>query len=158
MKDIKGYEGLYAITEDGKVWGYKRKQFLNPFQSRGYYQVALYKDKQKKTYFLHRLVAETYLPNPDNKPQVHHIDGNPANNILSNLSWVTQSENNNDDIHKERCSKPNRKSVYCIELDRVFNSQTEAANFIGGKPNRISDCCRGVTKTAYGYHWEFIAQ
>lgn len=94
MKDIKNYEGLYAVTEDGQVYGYKRKNFLKPNQDKdGYLYVSLSKDGKPKTFRIHRLMAETYLPNPNNLPEVHHIDSNRKNNCVSNLQWVTQEDN-----------------------------------------------------------------
>ena len=122
----------------------------------GYPQVGLCKDGKKKTCFIHRLVAETLLPNPDNKPQVHHIDGDRTNPALSNLQWTTPEENNNDDLHKQNCNT-NSKKVYCVELDKIFDSQTIAAKEIGVRsPSHISECCRGIAKTAGGYHWQFV--
>ena len=94
MIDLKNYEGLYAITEDGQVWGYKRKNFLTPHPDKdGYLYITLSKNSQYKTCRVHRLVAETFIPNPDNLPEVHHIDSDPANNNVNNLQWVTQEEN-----------------------------------------------------------------
>jgi hypothetical protein len=122
----------------------------------GYLQVGLSKDGKSKTYLLHRLIAETLLPNPENKPQVHHIDGDRTNPALSNLQWTTPKENNNDDIHKQRCSTRSRKKVYCIELDKEFDSMSAAATEIGVSPSRISECCRGITKTCAGYHWQYV--
>ena len=92
MVDIYGYEGLYAVTEDGKVWSYKRKKFLRPADNgHGYLTVSLHKDGNKKTQKIHRLVANAYLPNPSGLPEVNHIDENRANNNISNLEWVTSS-------------------------------------------------------------------
>lgn len=154
MKDILNYEGLYAADESGNVWSYRRNKFLKPFMSNtGYLQVALCKDGKSKTYLLHRLIAETLLPNPENKPQVHHIDGCRTNPALSNLQWTTPKENNNDELHKQRCRTKGKK-VYCIELDKEFDSMTAAAREIGISPSRISECCRGKTKTCAGYHWK----
>ena len=73
MKDIKGYEGLYAVTSCGRVWSYRRNKFLAPATIKsGYNYVNLYKDGKKKFCRVHRLVAEAYIPNPDNLPQVNH--------------------------------------------------------------------------------------
>jgi hypothetical protein len=156
MIDIVGYEGIYAIDECGKVWSYRRKKYLKHFSSNtGYPQVSLNLNGSKKTYFVHRLVAEAFLPNPENKPQVHHIDGDRTNPSLSNLQWTTPKENNNDDIHKENC-KCNCKKVYCVEAKKVYDSQTAAAREMGLSPSRISECCRGITKTAGGLHWQFV--
>ena len=155
MKDILNYEGIYAADESGQVWSYRRKKFLKPFMSNtGYLQVGLCKDGKSKTCLLHRLIAETLLPNPENKPQVHHIDGDRTNSALSNLQWTTPEENNNDELHKQRCSTRSKK-VYFVELEKEFNSMTEAAREIGVSSSRISECCNGKTKTCAGYHWQF---
>lgn len=153
MKDIKDYEGLYGIDENG-VWSYRRKKYLKSSpNSSGYPTLKLYKDGKGKTFFLHRLIAEYLIPNPDNLPQVDHIDGNPLNYSPNNLRWVSVKENNNNPIHKARCSTRKTK-VCCIELNQVFNSMTEAAQAFNISPSRISECCRGVCKTAGGYHWQ----
>ena len=94
MKDIKGYEGLYAITEDGQVWSYSRKQFKKPsLTHNGYERVQLHKDGVKRNCRVHRLVAEAYLPNPDNLPEVHHINSIRTDNRVDNLQWVSKEEN-----------------------------------------------------------------
>lgn len=101
MTDISGYEGLYAITEDGKVWSYERKgqgahpaKFLtirkNP---QGYLWIILYKNWVGKGYRIHRLVAQAYIPNLENKPQVNHKNGIKSDNRIENLEWCTAEQN-----------------------------------------------------------------
>ena len=93
--DIIGYEGLYKIYEDGRVWSIKRNKFLKPSVRRdGYYFVNLCKKGKVKPKCIHRLLAFNYIHNPDKKPFVDHIDRNRLNNNISNLRWVTSSENN----------------------------------------------------------------
>ena len=90
FRDIPGYEGLYGITSCGKVWSYKRKKFLKPGKNgHGYESVVLSKDGERCTLRVNRLVALTYIPNPEDKAWVDHIDGVRDHNWVSNLRWVT---------------------------------------------------------------------
>lgn len=93
-RDIIGYEGLYSIDTQGRVYSYKRNRFLKGGTIyTGHKIVCLYKNNVKKIHSVHRLVAEAFIPNPNNFLIVHHIDGNPQNNSVDNLKWCTQKEN-----------------------------------------------------------------
>lgn len=103
-KPVSSYENLYAVSNDGRVrriagWGNKNNGYrkatgeLKLSCVKGYMQVSLYKDAVETRYKVHRLVASVFIPNPNNYPQVNHIDGNKANNTVSNLEWVTCSQN-----------------------------------------------------------------
>lgn len=105
MKDIKGYEGQYAITDNGEVWSYKRKNFMKPYKQNGYLLVRLFKDGNYKNYRIHRLVAEAYLPNPNNLPEVHHINGIRNDNRVDNLNWVSKEDNLRLIKHKPHTAK-----------------------------------------------------
>lgn len=100
LKNIKGYEGLYQIDEIGNVYSIiqtssRRKRILKPHQNaQGYLKVNLYDlNGVCKKKYVHRLVAEAFIPNPENKPNINHIDCNVKNNNVNNLEWCTQSEN-----------------------------------------------------------------
>lgn len=108
MKDIPGYEGLYAVTKDGKIWSYAKpcsskegmwlKQYLfsnkrDRDKPHDQYTIHLYKEDTCKNYQVHRLVAITYIPNLENLPQINHKDGDSLNNQVLNLEWVTQEQN-----------------------------------------------------------------
>ena len=156
MIDIKGYEGLYAITEDGQVWGYKRKRFLKPIINKdGYLYVNLSKNGKYKSYRIHKLVAEAFIPNPNNLPQVGHKDEIRNNNEIYNLYWTNQKDNNNYGLHNERSAKAREKAIYCIELDKVFSSQKEAAKELNLSAGNICSCLKGRNNTCGGYHWEY---
>lgn len=153
MKDIKGYEGLYAVTSCGKVWSYRHQKFLVPWNNGyGYLYVALRKDGRTQKYKVHRLIAEAYIPNPDNKPQVNHKDEVKTHNWVGNLEWMTAKENMNYGSRNAKTWKP----VYCVELRREFESQKAASLATGVSQSGISSACRGRIKTAGGYHWEFV--
>ena len=148
MKDIKGYEGLYAITTEGDVWSYKSKKFLKPrTRGKGYLTVGLHRDGKLKFYLVHRLVAEAYIPNPDNLPQVDHIDGNKTHNYVNNLQWIT----NRDNVRKGR-----NKPILQFDLDGNFIREWECANDVGREAQaNICYCLKGRQKTAYGYKWVY---
>ena len=156
MKDIKNYEGLYAVTEDGRVWSYRSNKFMTPAQNNGYLFVNLYKEHKLKKAYIHRLVAEAYLPNPNNYLEVNHVDENKDNNALSNLEWCTRQYNNSYGTRNERISKALGKSVLCVELDRVFRSVTEAAKQLNINRSNIFRAIRGDREKAYGYHWRYV--
>lgn len=129
-KAAKNFEGLYEVSTLGKVrsiqfHGKQRIKELKQFSGKCNYKfvkLRIWKNGYAKCYPVHRLVAETFLPNPDNKPQVDHIDTNPANNKLSNLRWVTNLENQRNPITLERLRKAltayNKSSAHAEDMER----------------------------------------
>lgn len=94
MKDIPEYEGLYGVTEDGKVWSYRREIWMKPYVDRkGYFQIMLTKDKVQRCFRVHRLVANTYLAPVEDKEIVNHKNGIRTDNRVENLEWCTLREN-----------------------------------------------------------------
>ena len=149
MKDVQGYEGLYAITEDGRVWSYRSKKFLKPGKdSGGYLQVQLYNNGKRTFCLIHRLVAAAYLPNPDNLLEVNHRDENKQNNAVSNLEWCDHSYNINYGTRNKRISK----AVRCIETGVIYNGTREAGRQTGLNQSSISEVCNGKRKTCGGFH------
>tara|TARA_R110002020_G_scaffold100495_1_gene237537 strand:+ start:4582 stop:5067 length:486 start_codon:yes stop_codon:yes gene_type:complete len=98
-KDIDGFEGIYKIYEDGRIWSYKKEIFKSATpNNHNYYTIGLNKDKKRKTFSIHRLLAIHFIPNPNNLSEVDHIDRNRQNNDLSNLRWATKAENQENTI------------------------------------------------------------
>ena len=169
-KDIKGYEGSYQISNRGLVKSLnfnhtnKEKILKDKINRKGYRYVTLYCNSKAKYMSIHRLVAEAFILNPNNMPQVNHIDGNKGNNTVENLEWCTEKENVQHAI-KTGLLKPygsnNSRSVKIKQLDlnnnllKIFNSISEAGSLLNikGKPTGISKVCKGKRVTAYGYKW-----
>lgn len=158
MKDIKGYEGLYAITEDGQVWSYRRKKYLaQRYDKYGYKRISIRgEDGELKTHFIHRLVAEAYIPNPEGKETVNHIDEDKENNHYSNLTWMTRAENIAYGTRTARAAEACKKPVRCVETGEVYESVKAAAAAIDRNPTNISAVLHGRAMTSGGYHWEYV--
>lgn len=157
MRDVKGYEGLYAVTSCGKVWSYRRQKFLKPTNNgHGYLTVALSKEGTHKKYKVHRLVAEAYIPNPENKPQVNHKDKVRSHNYVNNLEWTTAKENQST---SQKQGKPKIFSkIICVETGVIYKSGAEAARQLGIHPYSINCALTGKQKTAGGHHWERLLE
>ena len=141
------------ISNTGLVRG--RKPVLN---NNGYYVISI----NHKTKLLHRLVAELFIPNPNNLPEVNHKDENKTNNSVQNLEWCTHRENINYGSRNKRVStkllnNSKSKSIFQIsltgEIIKTFPSIGEIERKLGFKKANISACCRGKRKTAYGFKW-----
>ena len=130
---IDKYEGLYSVTKDGMVWSHpkgtnnKHGKWLSLDTSGRYPMIGLIKDGERKRYLVHRLVAETYIPNPDNLPQVNHINGVRDDNRVENLEWVTASDNR---IHawetglQEATEAHKMSAQRAAKSRRLFDDQT----------------------------------
>ena len=162
-KDIKGYEGLYQVSNKGNVrslhYG-KIKQLSIVKRSNGYLMVSLWNKMKRKHYLVHRLVAEAFIPNPNNYPQVNHKDENPINNSVDNLEWCTSKYNNNYGTRNQRMF--NNMPKYCVvKYDLNGNYIAEYLSIkIAARENNISDsniikCCKGQRKTAGRYIWKY---
>lgn len=159
MIDIQGYEGRYAITEEGQVWSHLSKKFLRPYNNgHGYLCIKLIDANGKnKTKRINRLVAEAYLPNPEGKRDVEHLDNDRKNNKLSNLQWATRSENCRNENNNRNVER-RRTPIKCVETGEVFKNQKEAAASVGVCRYNINNVITGKQKTAGGYHWERVEE
>ena len=153
MKDVVGYEGLYAVTSCGKIWSYRRQKFLEPSTNKkGYFQVVLYKNGKPKTHKVHRIVAEAYIPNLDNLPQINHKDENKTNNCLQNLEWCDAKYNNNYGTRNEKLKKP----ILQFDLNGDFIREWSSATDVGREvKSNICRCLNGRRPTAYGSIWKY---
>ena len=167
-KDIEGYEGLYQVSNFGRVKslekidfsGHKRKcKILKLALNRyGYVYLILSKNGNKKAYTVHRLVAETFIPNPNKLPFVNHKDENKSNNRVDNLEWCTHEYNINYGTCRERMSK----KVKCITTNEIFISITEASKKYNLFDGDISRCCQGKRsycgklKTGEKLVWKYL--
>jgi hypothetical protein len=172
-KDITGYEGLYQISNRGKVKSFHRSVngsiIKNHVDSGGYLFIQLKcKNKLTKHFSIHRLVALHFIENLNNKPQVNHKDGNKTNNHVDNLEWVTSKENIQHSIQtgltdisrksvKETCSKPilqySKDNIFIKEYVSIIEAATENNLSIAN----ISRCCNNKYgyKTCGGFIWKF---
>ena len=177
-KDIPGYEGLYQASNLGKIRSiYRYKKILKQYKNYGYLHVQLFKNKKQKYSRVHRLVAQTFIPNCENKPYVNHKDGNKQNNCVDNLEWCTAKENTHHalengllviekgiknpmygryGINNNHSRKVNQYSLDNI-LIKKWDSIMDIERFMKKKNinSSIVTCCKGKQKTAFGYIWKY---
>jgi hypothetical protein len=172
MKKLQNFSN-YEIYEDGRIFSVKGQCWLkaNTRKEDGYLQVTLINDDGvKKKMYLHRIIALTYLPNPNNLPCVNHKDENKANNNIDNLEWCNYQYNNNYGTKLERGVETRRKNdSYKIpetalkvlmldknteEIIQQFDSIKSAGKFLRVSAGHINEAAHGKRKTAYGYKWK----
>lgn len=173
-KWIPGYEGLYQASTWGRIrsvdrWvvsntgkkDFRRGRILKPQREKktGYLRVGLCRNGKRRFFWIHRMVAETFIPNPENKPEVNHLDENKTNNAVENLSWCTGKENVNWGTGIERAAASKSKPVLAVDpstgvVALEFPSGKEAQRN-GFSAVAISNCCRGKLKTHRGFEWRF---
>jgi hypothetical protein len=168
-KDIKALDNKYLISNMGKIRSYLHKNHnLSTHYNNSGYEVIVIK---KKHFSIHRLVAEAFVPNPNNYVFVNHIDGNKHNNKFNNLEWCTKSYNEKEayrlglktptlpNLGKTGILSARSKKVYQFNKEHIlincYNGVREASRKTNILSSCISDCCRGVQKTAGGYIWKY---
>lgn len=166
---IKGFEN-YKVSTLGRVMNIKTGKILTPFTTKnGYQMVNPSRGGISSNLYVHRLVAEAFIPTDDADLQVNHINGIKSDNRLDNLEWCTSSENH---LHRSRTLGIKRsqkhmsmmcdlakithcKPVVCIETNVAFNSIVDAAKSVNRKPSSIVDVLKGRHKTCAGFHWRY---
>ena len=173
-KDIAGYEGKYQVSNLGRVKSFYKNKYGKIRKLKtdkyGYKRINLSKDGKGKTYLVHRLVAEVFIPNPNNYPEVNHIDEDKTNNCIDNLEWCDSKYNNNYGTKSEKARKqmkgkeyPKSKKVKCITTGEIFESTRDIERKYNIPHSSISNCCKGKRKSA-GRHpitgeklvWEYV--
>lgn len=161
-RDIEGYEG-YQVSNLGRVKSLKfgKEQILKVKKDR-YLRIGLCKDGKQKFYMVHRLVALAFLPNPENLPEINHIDEDKTNNRVENLEWCDRKYNINYGSHNKRKSESQTnypkfsKKVICVETGVIYQSAMQVKRELGFSNGNISNACNGRCKSAYGFHWRYI--
>jgi len=163
-KDVVGYEGLYLISSKGRVKALNYRRSKKPHimsvsnSPCGYLQVNLWKSGKHKCHRVHRLVADAFIANPSNLPQVNHKDENKKNNSHENLEWCDNSYNSlygtKQERFKEKMSKPVIGTCIKTGEELYFKSETEAT-VLGFDRSHMVMCCRGIYKQHRGYRWRY---
>ena len=183
-KDIEGYEGLYQVSNLGRVKSlhYSKEKIIKLRKNKsGYLEANLCKEGKVKIMMAHRLVANAFISNPKNKEQVDHINTIRDDNRVENLRWATRSENINNPLTKEKQKKSlkginlgcknhfygkkgkdciNSKRIFCLDINTekvlyTFECAREAGEFLGISYSHIGDCCNGKRNHTGGYKWKF---
>lgn len=160
-KPVVGYEGHYQVSNFGRVKSIKfgkeillkQRQCMN-----GYKSVILYKNGKGKNILVHRLVAQAFIDNPDNLPEVNHKDECKTNNVVSNLEWCDRKYNQNYGTRIERVAEKLSKPVLQYDLEGNFIKEWPSimeCDRNGFNRGHIADCCQGKLKTYKGFIWRY---
>ena len=158
-KDVVGYEGLYKVSNKGNVYSVERRsaigrkcggRILKPINARGYLRLMLCENGMRKQHYVHRLVAQTFIPNHNNHLEINHKDENKKNNCVENLEWCTREHNNNHGTRNEKASQKLSKRVKAVNVETgevtIFKSTREAGRK-GYTQEYVSSACRGVYRS-----------
>lgn len=158
----EGVETSYSVSDVGEVRNDKTNLTLKPHIQQGYAHITIYINKKPKRVKIHRLVATAFIPNPESKPYVNHIDGLKSNNSVSNLEWVTASENTQHAVDTGLFLPTRERGVtqYSLSGEKIadFVSTMEAGRATNSLPEKIVMCCQLKRKTHNGYQWRYTTE
>ena len=190
-KPIRDYEGLYEVSNLGRIKRLendknRKEKILKPYKNKlGYLCINLYRDNKVKQMYVHRLVAIAFIPNPENKPCIDHINTIRNDNRIENLRWVTYKENMNNELTKEKLSgensnnygkprseeikkkisesqkggkNPKARGVFCYELNKSWDTSAEASRELNIDSSNITKCCKRKCKSVKGYHFCYLEE
>ena len=164
-KDIKGYEGMYQISNEGRVRSFRKSSsgiLMKTRLVKGYVKVTFKVDGVPHDYYIHRLVMENFCPIENmNEMEVNHKDENKENNNITNLEWCTHYENLMYGTRGQRSGEKMKNSsrckpVRCIETNEIYKSIREAERITGFPSTNICQCCKHPNRTLNGQHWEYV--
>lgn len=175
IRAINGYPGYYA-KDNGEIWSVKRgtpRRLIPTLDRKGYERVKLSLNGVQHTTTVHRLIAKTFIPNPNNKPQVNHKDENKRNNNVNNLEWCTCLENirygtgiarsansrKGIKINNRKAIESNKKPIFQLDKNgnilKEWSSIADASRALKINDSHISDCCKGKRITCGGFKWRY---
>lgn len=180
-RDIKGYEGIYQVSNYGRIKSLSRiisigrghfrlsnEKILKQSESnKGYYIICLHNNYKERKHLVHRIVYESFIGDIPKGMEVNHIDENPKNNKVTNLNLLTHKENLNwgtvrirqSEKHKGKINNHLSKKTLQYDLDgnliKEWPSSMEIERQLGFRQGNIGMCCRGIRKSAYGYVWKY---
>lgn len=162
-KDIKEYENLYQVSNLGNIRSKKNGKIRKTQKDKdGHLKLQLHKNGVSKDYYVHRLVAQAFINNPTNAEIVNHKDENPSNNRIDNLEWCNKKYNNTYGTKITRQSQKIKREVYQYDIQGNFINKYDSVKEAGISLNinkaNIANCCRGLTKTAYGFVWKYAKE
>lgn len=146
----------YSVTKSGDVYNLKGQKLKQEITRKGYARVSLSNDRVKhKRMSVHRLVAEAFIKNPANLPQVDHLDENKLNNSASNLKWSTPLDNLNHSRVIEKASMAKHHKVRCKTTGKVYDSMNDACDELGLHHSNLVACCNKRRRRCGGLEWEY---
>lgn len=163
-KEVYGFDILFEISNKGRVrtkhhgkQGYKKEyRYIEPTDNgNGYLRMNVRQNNHPKTIYIHRLVADAFVENPNKYCEVNHKDENKHNNVAENLEWCLHRYNCNYGTRNEKCG--GKKQIRCKETGIIYESVKHASDVFNVGKTALSNCLKGRSKTCAGYSWEYVS-